>query len=99
MLRASEATKEFRCLPFLYVGSLVSVYQRACCVLGATLGAGETVESRTQALPWGSSRPYWGGRHIDGQLRHSVTSILSCLWAKCATAKAGSLEVSAVGRE
>ena len=84
-------------LAFPLRGFISEYVPKAFCVPGATLGTGETVGSRTQALPWGSSRSYWGGRHINGQLQQSVISVLSCLWAKCATAKAGPLEVAAVG--
>lgn len=36
---------------------------------------------------------------MNRQLQHNVISVLSCLWAKYAAAKAGPLEVAAVGQE
>lgn len=41
----------------------------------------------------------WGGKHVNKQLQHNVISVLSCFGAKCTAAKAGPLEVAAVGRE
>lgn len=60
-------------------------------------------------LQWGAGhRPCAGGElpdllgkhtHMNRQLQHNVISVLSCLWAKYAAAKAGPLEVAAVGQE